>query len=67
MHVVDPCFYESGSQDGIYAFFRARRLLAGVIAKPTGQAGGVVKLSGRYRVEWRPCGPSSRYWLQTVT
>lgn len=28
---------------------------------------GVVELTGSYRVEWRPCGPSSRYWLQAIT
>jgi hypothetical protein len=65
-HVDDPCFYQNGSQDGIYGFFRAARILAGTITKPTGSKDQMVNLRGTYQVQWRPDGAGVRYWLQAV-
>ncbi|HEX8295513.1 MAG TPA: hypothetical protein VF593_04395 [Chthoniobacteraceae bacterium] len=67
MHVDDPGFYQSGSQEGIYSHFRAGLPLPMVIIKPTGSKNQVVSLSGTYRVQWQSYGTAGRYWFQQVT
>lgn len=67
MHVEDRAFYESGMQTGIYSYFRGGLPLTGTITKPTGSKDQVVSLGCSYRVQWRPHGTASRYWLQVVT
>jgi len=67
MHVDDPCFYQNGTKEGIYAFFRAGQPLAATIMKPTGSKDQLVNLLGSYNVQWQPYGAKERYWLQAVT
>jgi hypothetical protein len=47
----DPLFY-SGSQDGIYGFFRGGRNLTGRVTKPTGNRDSEVVVEGDYEIRW---------------
>lgn len=55
----DPLFY-SGSQEGIYGFFRGGGNLRGRISKPTGSKGGELVIRGDYRILWNDVVGSMR-------
>lgn len=67
IHVEDALFYDRGSTDGIYAYFRSGKSLTGIVSKPTGQSTSAVNLRGSYDVRWQECGQHARYWIQLVS
>jgi hypothetical protein len=56
----DRLFY-SGSNEGIYGFFRSDRPLKGRIQKPTGSKDTETLLRGNYVVRWKPIVDSLKY------
>jgi len=66
IHVIDPLFFDRGTRDGIYAYFRGTEAINGNIEKPMGARNEKVYTDGRYHVKWLPCG-EGRVWIQEVT
>lgn len=58
----DHLFYE-GASEGIYEFFRGRRVLHGRILKPTGHKDAEVTIRGRYKIDWRPVRDALKYTI----
>lgn len=61
--VQDKNFYSGQKQDGIYAFFRGKEPVNGLIVKPTGKRNESVFLHGRYHVDWKKYGYYTCYWI----
>lgn len=62
----DPLFYERGSQEGIYSFFRGERNLSGEITKPTGKKDDKVNIKGSYTVKWHTVTGDLKYTMIEV-
>jgi hypothetical protein len=56
----DPLFY-SGNGDGIYGYFRQKKLLHGTIQKPTGKEYKTIGLKGSYQVQWIEVSNNLKY------
>jgi len=61
----DPLFYE-GNSDGIYSYFRGKRVLTGKIRKPTGTKSQEINITGSYQIEWWPVKGSLKYTVIEV-
>ena len=61
----DPLFYR-GAVNGIYAYFRGQKPLAGTVTKPTGAKNDSVKVRGPYTIRWVPVAGTTQYTLVTV-
>jgi hypothetical protein len=56
----DPLFYE-GSGNGIYGYFRQKRILHGIVQKPTGRKDAEVVIKGSYKIYWNPVRDKLQY------
>ena len=61
----DPLFY-TGSNEGIYGFFRGGKPLHGRIQKPTGSKDAETHILGSYLVHWTPIVDSLKYTVIEV-
>lgn len=52
--VDDHNFYEGTKVDGIYAYFRNRKIINGLISKPTGKKDESFTVNGSYNISWKP-------------
>lgn len=62
--VDDKNFYSGKMIDGIYSFFRAGKIIAGTIDKPTGKNIQSITLSDEYQISWKPCNDMQYYILK---
>lgn len=62
--VDDKNFYSGKKMDGIYAFFRAGKMIGGTIDKPTGKDIQSITLSDEYKISWVPCNDMQYYMLE---
>jgi hypothetical protein len=60
--VEDKNFYSGKKQDGIYAFFRGREPVHGLICKPTGKKDEQLTINGFYDINWVACG-NMKYFM----
>ncbi len=62
----DKNFYE-GSGEGIYGFFRSRKLLTGIVKKPTGAKDSEVEINGEYELVWHNIKDTLKYALVEIS
>lgn len=60
--VEDSNFYKGNKTDGIYAFFRTGKSIAGQICKPTGTVAQSIDIANEYRISWEQCN-DYRYYI----
>ncbi len=62
--VEDSNFYKGNKADGIYAFFRTGKSIAGRICKPTGTEAQSIDIANEYNIIWEQCNDYRYYILE---
>lgn len=66
MFANDPLFYgdfNRTGEDSIYKKFRSEKLLEGEIKKPTGKKDEIIKLRGKYFIQWQTVRENFKYFI----
>jgi hypothetical protein len=64
--LVDNHLFYEGAQEGIYAHFRGRKPITGIITKPTGAKTESVKIDGSHQISWSTLNSGVKYTLITA-
>ena len=67
MVVKDKKFYSGTKKDGIYAYFRDRKPITGIITKPTGAKDEKIAIEREYSIEWNRAGEDYKYYIVEIS
>ena len=65
--VKDNKFYSGTKIDGIYAYFRDRKHIIGIITKPTGAKDEKITIEREYSIEWNRAGEDHKYYIVEIS
>ena len=65
--VKDKKFYSGTKKDGIYAYFRDRKPITGIITKPTGAKDERITIEREYSIEWNRAGEEHKYYIVEIS
>lgn len=61
----DPLFY-SGKNEGIYSYFRSKKIITGTFQKPTGKKDETIQLTNEYIASWKDLNSNLKYCVLEV-
>ena len=61
----DPLFY-SGKKEGIYSYFRSKKIITGTFHKPTGKKNETIQLTNEYFASWKDLKNNLKYCVLEV-
>ena len=65
--VKDKNFYSGTKKDGIYAHFRDKKNINGIIVKPTGTKHEEINIENEYTIDWQCAGKELKYYMVHIT